>query len=312
MIVMTAPRSTTFRVVTLALAAAPILAGCGAVAGSDSGEPQVVASFYPLEFVAERIVGEHAEVSGLTSPGVEPHDLELSVAQTADVADADLAFYLEGFQPAVDDTIEQNGPEHVVEAAAVVTLAPAGDHTGESEEEHADHGDLDPHFWLDPRRLDAAAEAFYQQMSRLDPENQDAYRAGYADLSAELNQLDRAYRQGLANCEINTVVVSHDAFGYLEEYGLHFESVSGLSPEAEPSPAHIAQLHDLIESHGITTVFSETLASKQMSESIAGDLGIDTAVLDPIEGLSDATAGEDYFSLMRANLAALQEANRCQ
>jgi zinc transport system substrate-binding protein len=145
-----------------------------------------------------------------------------------------------------------------------------------------------------------------------DPEHADAYRDNAADLRVDLRELDQSYAEGLANCERSTVVVSHDAFGYLDRYGLEFAPISGLSPGAEPTPADLSRLQDLIRAEGITTVFSERLVSPRMSETLADDLGIRTAVLDPIEGLSDETQDEDYLSLMRANLTALQEANGCR
>jgi zinc transport system substrate-binding protein len=286
---------------SLAMAGA-LLVGCGAGVGSESGKPHVVASFYPLQYVAERVAGEHAEVTNLTSPGAEPHDLELDVRQTAELSDADLAVYQKGLQPAVDDAIEQNGPEHVLDVTAAADLQPAA---GQDQQ-------LDPHFWLDPLRLAQVAAAVEKQLAEVDPDRAAAYQANLEALQTDLVGLDKDLEAGLSSCRIDTVVVSHDAFGYLARYGPRFEAINGLSPDAEPSPAHIAELHDLIESDGITTVFSETLASKQMAESIAGDLGLEAAVLDPIEGLSDATAGEDYLSLMRSNLAALQEANQCR
>ncbi len=289
--------------------AAPLVAGCGSGLGADSGKPTVVTSFYPLQYVAEQVAGEHAEVTNLTSPGTEPHDAELNVRQTAEVADADLAVHEKGLQPAVDDAIDQNGPEHVLDVTGAADLEPVAQHEEGADEEH---GDTDPHFWLDPARLSDVAAAFEKEMAEIDPDHAAAYRTNLEDLQAELADLDGEFETGLAGCTIDTVVVSHDAFGYLSKYGLRFEAINGLSPDAEPSPAHIAELHDLIESDNITTVFSETLASNQMSQSIARDLGIETAVLDPIEGLGDATGEEDYLSLMRANLAALQEANQCR
>lgn len=288
-----------------------VLAGCGGIGDAESdGRPSVVASFYPLQYVAERVAGDHAQVENLTSAGAEPHDLELTVRQTAQVADADIALYQQGFQPAVDDAVAQNGPEHVLDVTETIDLEKAG-HEGESEHAEHEHDGADPHFWLDPAQLSAVAEAFTAELVDVDPDNVTTYEANLAALQADLSALDEEFTTGLARCELDTVVVSHDAFGYLEKYGLHFEAIAGLSPDAEPSPAHIRELHELIDTHQVTTVFSETLASPAMSEAIAGDLGLDTAVLDPIEGLGESTADEDYLSLMRKNLAALQEANRC-
>jgi zinc transport system substrate-binding protein len=218
-------------------------------------------------------------------------------------------------QPAVDEAVQENGPEHVLETTEVVPLEPAEEgHEGESPEEHAEHEHAagDPHFWLDPARMVTLAGAVRDKLTEVDPDNADRYEANFEALRADLEALDRDYRKGLSRCSLDTVVVSHDAFSYLEKYGLHFESIAGLSPDMEPSPAHIAELQGLIRSDGVTTVFSETLASPAMARTIARDLGLETAVLDPVEGLGENTADEDYLSLMRANLSALQEANQCK
>ncbi|HSE08631.1 MAG TPA: metal ABC transporter substrate-binding protein [Nocardioidaceae bacterium] len=305
------------RLSTLAgvLAAPLLLAGCSGSLAGDSGGPRVVASFYALEYVAERVVGDHAEVVNLTSPGVEPHDLELTVRQTAEVSEADLVVYEKGLQPAVDEAVEQHGPERVVEVTEAIELAPLDpdEHADETDEEHAGHAasDVDLHFWLDPERMATLAEDVQRQMSEVDPQHAADYEANLEAFRKDLTEVDAVYAEGLADCEIDTVVVSHDAFGYLEKYGLRFESIAGLSPEAEPSAAHLAELARLIEDEGISTVFSETLASPAMAETLARDLGIETAVLDPVEGPSDESASQDYLSLMRSNLEKLRAANRC-
>jgi zinc transport system substrate-binding protein len=276
---------------------APLLAGCGALTGSrDGSKPTVVTSFYPLAFVARRIVGDHAQVLDLTHPGQEPHDIELTVRQTADLADADVVVYERGFQAAVDDAVDQSSSDHEVDAS--VSGGVAGD---------------DPHFWLDPTRLAKVATAVEGQVAKADPAHRADYERNLATLRRQLTGLDAAFRQGLASCRITTIVVSHDAFGYLgRRYGLRVVGINGLSPDAEPSPAHIRQLQDLITGAGITTVFSERLASRELADTLAHDLHIRTAILDPIEGLSDATADQSYLSLMRHNLSALREANQCQ
>ncbi|NUR09792.1 MAG: zinc ABC transporter substrate-binding protein [Nocardioidaceae bacterium] len=280
----------------LALLALPALAGCSAL-GSErhSGRTLVVTSFYPLQYVAQRITGNHADVVNLTHPGQEPHDLELDIRQTADLVDADVVVYERGFQAAVDDAVDQSDPAHVVDVADSAHLS----------------GD-DPHFWLDPTRLSAAAGAVEQQLAAADPKHARDYARNLEGLQRELADLDAAYQHGLARCRTRTIVVSHDAFGYLgRRYDLDVVAINGLSPDAEPSPAHLRQLHDLVQRDGITTVFSEELASPELADSLAGDLGIRTAVLDPVEGLSDATADQDYLSLMRRNLSHLREANDC-
>lgn len=154
-------------------------------------------------------------------------------------------------------------------------------------------------------------DAVAERLGEIDPDRADTYATNAADLRSELEALDTEFTRGLASCERSTIVVSHDAFGYLTKYGLDIEPIAGLSPDAEPTPADLGRLQQVIDDKGITTVFSERLVSPALSESLARDKGISTAVLDPIEGLSDETSDQDYLSLMRANLAALEEANGC-
>ncbi len=276
------------------------LSGCGATA--DSGKPEVVASFYPLQFVAERIVGDHADVTTLTAPGAEPHDLELSPRRTADLYGASVLLYESGLQPAVDDALRNDRPDQVVDAAEVVGLQPGEDGNG-----------LDPHFWLDPTLMAEVATAFTSAIAESDPAHAADYRAANAELQTDLSALDQEVRSGLASCRTRTVVVSHDAFGYFgSRYDLDFRPIAGLSPGAEPSPRHLAELADLIRTDKITTVFSERLATTKFADTLASDVGIETGVLDPIEGLTSADADQDYLSLMRENLAALEKAGGCR
>jgi zinc transport system substrate-binding protein len=277
------------------------LAGCTPRrTGSD-----VVVSFYPLQYVATRIVGSHVHVVDLTRPGVEPHDLELRPTQIATVAAAKVAFFEKGLQPAVDDAISQNRPAHVVDVASLVHL-------------HEGDGGVDPHFWQDPVLLARVAAGFTKTMERADPEHADDYRHNLAALDADLRTLDGEYRSGLAHCRTRSLVVSHDAFEYLgRRYDLHVHAIAGLSPDAEPSAKRLADLADLARKTGVSTIFSELLASPSLAETLADDAGLRTAVLDPIEGLSSKSQSidgrkADYLSIMRANLHALQLAGGCR
>ena len=286
---------------TAALASALLLAGCGGSADGAGNGRSAVAAFYPLAWVTGRVAGDDWTVENLTQPGQEPHDLSLTIAQTAALEDADLIVLEDGFQPAVDATVEE-ADSPVLDAAAVVDLLPA------SEDEH---GDVDPHFWLDPLLVADFADAVADELGEVDPDAAQTYADNAAALRTELESLDADYTAGLASCERSTTVVSHQAFGYLTRYGLDFEPIAGLSPDAEATAADLARLQELITEDGVTTVFSERLVSPKMAETLADDLGVSTAVLDPIEGLSDDTADEDYLSLMRENLTALQQANGC-
>jgi zinc transport system substrate-binding protein len=319
----------------LASSALLLAAGCsGETAGTGAADGQpgqldVVAAFYPFQFVVERVAGPRAAVTPLTSPGAEPHDLELTPRQVASVATADLVVYERTFQAAVDEAVDQSGNDHVLDVAAVVPLQPLGSGTHEHEdeehaehegEEHAeeegedghDHGGLDPHVWLDPERMATIAGAVRDQLSAVDPDHAADYQAGAAALVAELETLDEEFRTGLARCEREEFITTHTAFGYLaDRYGLTQIGITGITPDAEPSPARIAEVQHEATEHGVTTIFTETLVSPAIAEAIAGDLGLATDVLDPVEGITEASRGQDYVSVMRANLTALRKAGGC-
>ena len=304
----------------LVLLAVPAV-GCSALggepSGTDDGELNVATSVYPLAFIAERVGAPHADVISLTQPGVEPHDLELTPRQVADISDADVVLYLQGFQPAVDEAVDQSGQGAVVDATDLFAARAGESSAGSAHEAGSahDHGSGladDPHIWLDPTLLVPVAEAYADAVSAADPGHADGYRRNADALVADLKALDSDFTTGLQRCARREFVTSHAAFGYLaERYDLTMMSIAGLSPDVEPSPQRLAELQDQLSGSDITTVFSETLGSKEYAETLADDLGLQTAVLDPVEGLP-AGSDDDYFSVMRRNLAALQQANDCR
>lgn len=308
----------TLRRALAALLLPTLLATTACSEQADDG-PRVVAAFYALEYAAAQVAGDHLAVESLTIPGVDAHDLELSPQQIASLADADLVIYLKGFQPAVDEAITQSGATNVLDVTEFAHLVPAeehGDHAHEEDEDgdghDHDHGELDPHFWLDPTRVAAVGQAIADNLPGSEAEKAD-FHANAASLTTQMDQIDGDYENGLAHCERTAFITSHKAFGYLaDRYGLEEIGINGINPEAEASPARIADVHRLAAEHDVTTIFFEVLASPALAESIAGDLGLKTGVLDPIEGLSDQSPGKDYPSIMEANLAALKAANGCQ
>ncbi|WP_208006727.1 metal ABC transporter solute-binding protein, Zn/Mn family [Aeromicrobium phragmitis] len=335
------------------VASALALSACGGSADDGNGNEgdgvRVVASFYPAQFLAERVGGEHANIETLTSPGGEAHDLELTAKQIGAVQSADVVVYLDGFQTAVDEAVEQAGRDEgtTVDLADGVELLDAEashdhghaheeshdhghaheeshdhDHDHEGEESHGDeveeshdhgHGDVDPHLWLDPTNLKPAAQSLADALSQADPDHADAYAANAQALIDDLTALDAEFADGLATCERRDFVTSHAAFSYLAHaYDLHQLPIAGIDPGSEPSTAQLGQITELVQTEGITTIFTETLASPALAETVARETGATTATLDPIEGLTDETSDQDYLSIMRANLAALQKANDCR
>lgn len=291
------------------LTAVALVAGLGGcrLPSPSSGRPTVVAGFYPLYFVADRIAGRYNDVVDLTPPGVEPHEYELTVRQVARVDEARVGLYEKGIAPSVDQAMTNDSPDRRLEVSSVVPLmAPAAGYG----EETADT--KDPHFWLDPVLLGQVADAFAATMAEADPAHAAYYRTQGRRLVRDLDALDRDYARGLASCRIRTVVVSHDAFEYLaRRYHLDVVPIAGLEPDAEPSLSRLHDLASLVEERGVTTIFFETLATPDLARSLASDTGLRTAVLDPIEGLSSADPHATYLSLMRQNLAALTKANEC-
>ncbi|MCL1801190.1 MAG: zinc ABC transporter substrate-binding protein, partial [Promicromonosporaceae bacterium] len=140
------------------------------------------------------------------------------------------------------------------------------------------------------------------------PPNAATSQANAADLVARLTELDQEFQQALAPFAGAKLVTNHTAFGYLaHRYGLEQVGIAGLSPEIEPSPARLREIGDIVRANNVKTIFYETLVSPRVVETLAGDLGVNAAVLHTAEGLTaqEQAAGEDYFSVMRANLATL-------
>lgn len=268
---------------------AVLVAGCGGGASTD-GRERVVAGFYPLAYAAREIGGSGVEIIDLTPPGAEPHDLELSPRALQRIRSADLVLLLgHGFQPQLEDAAGGKSVLRLLDTPGLDRF-PNGD----------------PHVWLDPLRFATIVKRIGAALRREEASER---------LVARLRALDREYRRGLVLCARREVVTSHEAFAYLaRRYGLEQIAITGLSPEAEPAPRDLQRVVDRVRSADATTVFFETLASPRIADTVAREAHARTAVLNPIEGLTAAQAerGQDYFSLMRANLANLREALGCR
>lgn len=303
------------RLVPLLLAAGLLapLAACGsdgAGPGGTDGALTVEAAFYPLQWVAEQVGGDLVEVANLTQPGAEPHDLELSPKDVARLEEADVIAHLSSFQPAVDDAVTGSSATVFDAADAAdldLTITPS-----EGEGDSGDAGATDPHFWLDPTRLAAVGEAFAATLADQDPEHAATYRANAEALTAKLEELDAEFEAGLAECESTDLVTSHDAFGYLaRRYDLRQVGIAGLTPDQEPSAGQLAEVTRFVEDNDVRTIYFETLASPAVAEAVASEADVRTEVLDPLEGLTDDSQGDDYLSVMRANLRNLRSGQSC-
>jgi zinc transport system substrate-binding protein len=276
----------------LTIAAAVVAsAACGGSGGSGSGgKESVVASFYPLAYAAQQLGAARVDVTNLTPPGSEPHDLEVSPKDVAAIREADLVLLLgRGFQPQLEDAAGTGG--NVLRLLDTPGLALRADN--------------DPHVWLDPLRYAKIVARIGEALGT---------PAAADRLVGRLTALDGEYRRGFAHCRRHEIVTSHEAFGYLaERSGLEQVAITGLSPEAEPEPGKLQDVVELVRMRGVTTIYFETLVSPRIADTVARETGAKTAVLDPIEGLTEdeVARGEDYFSLMRTNLRTLREGLGC-
>jgi zinc transport system substrate-binding protein len=280
------------------LVAALGLAGCGGVDESGTATDTIVAAFYPLAWAAEQVAGDEARVVNLTPTGAEPHDVELSPRDVEAIHDADVVVYLgEGFQPALEEVVRSRGGRSLDLLEGQELLTGVDEEGGQAR---------DPHVWLDPARFAGLVTAIGGELGR---------ESRAEEVATRLRALDEEIASGLETCERRELVTSHTAFGYLaERYGLVQIGLAGLSPEGEPSPSELVSLVDEVEESGATTVFFETLVSPELAQTVARESGAKTAVLNPLEGLTAAEveAGDDYVSVMRANLAVLREALGCR
>ena len=289
---------------------------------------KVVAAFYPLQYAAEQVGGAAVEVVNLTPPGAEPHDLELTPQDVALIGEADLIVYIPGFQPALDEAIAQEAADRSLDVLTAIPDQLEGhddghDHgdeghsdeghsdEGHSDEGHSDEAGIDPHVWLNPLNMGIIGGEIAGRLAELAPDGADSFATGASTLEQQMQTLNDEWAAGTAQCTNRLLVVSHEAFGYLAaQYDFTQVGISGLSPDAEPSPAKVAEVIDIVETEGITTVYFETLVDPKIAEVVAAETGAQTSVLDPLEGLAEGSTG-DYVTIMQANLANVQAGNGC-
>ncbi|MDP4097253.1 metal ABC transporter substrate-binding protein [Paenibacillus sp. P96] len=304
-------------------------AGNGAESGADGDKLNIVTTFYPMYEFSRQVAGEHANVTALVPTGTEPHDWEPSAKDMAQIQEADVFVYNGIVETWVEDALASTGNDQriVIEATSGIDLTESAEAEHEHEaEEHSHEGEeqahgeeeghshdyaQDPHVWLSPVLAQKEVKAIEQALIKADPANQADYEANANAYIAKLQELDTAYRNGLANVKNKELVTQHAAFAYLaHEYGLTQVPISGLSPDQEPSPDQMAEIVQFAKEHGVKTIFFETLVDPKVAQTIAGEIGAKTAVLNPLEGLTedDIKNNRDYIAVMQENLKALTTA----
>lgn len=289
----------------LGLAGAVILFGLRYLAArpqtSDAGKLMVTTSFYPVYYLAGEIGGNKIMAVNITPAGAEPHDYEPTPQDMIQIEKSRLLIINGGIEPWAGK-IRKNLQGKQTQILEVNTGL-------------VNQVSQDPHIWLDPVLAKQMADKIAQALVKLEPENATYFQTNVTILKVKLDQLDRAYREGLAKCRSNEIVTSHAAFSYLvDRYGLKQIAIAGLSPDAEPSLLDLARTADFVKMYQVKYIFFESLVSPKLARTLAAETGSRTLVLNPLEGLTQAeiNSGQNYLSIMEDNLKNLRTALQCQ
>ncbi len=280
----------------------------------------VVASFYPLYEFSKQIGGDLINVTNITPPGVEPHDFEPSSQQIAQIQNAKVFIFNGGGIDPWAEKIALELKNKGLQVLNMTDLLKADLISATSDNQNAGDGSevsegFDPHIWLDPVLAQKEIQQIKQVLIQIDSKNEVFYQNNTQIFAKKLIDLDANFKDSLANCNQKTVLASHNAFSYMaKRYDFEVISVSGLSPDQEPSLQNLAKAIELVKAKQIKYITFETLVSPKISETIASETGAATIVLNPIEGLTRAEmdGGIDYISLMQTNLNNLNTVLECK
>jgi len=268
----------------------------------------IVTSFYPLYFFTTQIAGEYATVYNITPAGAEPHDYEPTIGDIALLEKSDLIILNGGNLEPWAENIKKN----IKDSTKIIIT---GDNLMDITKEEDGQIHQDPHVWLNPQLAQKQVENISLVLQQIDTKHKESYQRNASILIQKLDTLDQEFHDNLRNCTKRTIVTSHDAYGYIvRAYNLQQQSISGISPDEEPSPKKLSEITDFVKSNNVKYIFFETLLSPKYAKTIAQEAGAQTLVFNPLEGLTteEQNQGEDYFSIQRENLANLKTALECK
>lgn len=283
-------------------------------AQADDKDIEVIASFYPMYEFTKQVVGDEGNVSLLIKAGTEAHDFEPSTKDISKIQKADAFVYdddnMETWVPKVKKSLDNKG-ENFIKATGDMLLMGGGghDHDHDHDEEGHTH-EFDPHVWLSPERSQILVTNIANDLSEKFPEKADTFKKNAESYNKKLSDLDKKYRDALTDAKQKSFVTQHSAFGYLAlDYGLNQVPITGVSAEAEPSAKRLAQLSKYVKKYDINYIYFEENASSKVSKTLADEVGVKTAVLNPLESLTSKQMkkGENYITVMEKNLKALQK-----
>lgn len=281
-----------------------------------STKPQVATSSFALYDIVKHIAGESVQITNILPFGVDVHSFEPTPKLLASLEQSDLIFYSgAGLEPWIEGfafvTKAMNMSEHV-------NLRELGsdEHEGHSHhDEHCAHSKIDPHYWLDVQNMAKATEVITAELIKIAPQNAALYNTNKTAYLLMLQRLDEAYKAAFTECALDTILVNHNAYSYLAgRYGFHIESLSGFSPDAQPSPQNMVNLIEHIKEDNITTIFFEHFASDKAIKSISEDTNISVDALQPLGNITADEAAQNlsYEDIMRQNLEKISKALVCK
>lgn len=293
-----------------------------ALVGFASAQLRIVVSIEPYREAVERLAGDGATVDVLLPPGASPHAFDPSPRDVVRLADADLVVVnggLDGWLLRLNDALDDPRPLFVALQHAGGDLV-ASDHAHhddhaddeDAEHEHADEdhadarfADVNPHVWLDPRRMDAIVAALADRMTRLAGADGEAIEVAAEAYRDELSALDAEIETLLAPFAGAPFVPFHDGWPYFAaRYDLDLVAEIEPFPGREPSARELAETIELLRSTGARAVFTESQLDDRPARVLADEAGVALGVLDPIGGVP----GRDgYLALLRYNAATLAD-----
>lgn len=277
-------------------------------------KPLIVTTTFPLYDFTKNVVGDKAEVSLLIPPGAEAHSWEPTPSAMVKIQKSKVFIYngagLEPWAEKMENTILSK--KKSLEASTVVSLLSSEDAAHEQTREighHHDHGQIDPHIWLDPVNAQAIVAAIATAVSETDPGNASVYAANAEAYINQLRVLDAEFQAVLAPAAGREFVTTHAAFAYMaKRYNLKQAAIMGIDPEAEPTPEAMARIIKHIKSNNIAYIFAEPVLTSKLAVIISRETGARVLELNPVHEVDDKqiAQGENYITFMRGNLQNLK------
>ena len=272
----------------------------------DNKEKVLYASFYPLEYMADRIIEDKMEVRNLLSNSQGIHGWEPSAKEMSDLEDAgNILINGAGLEPWLEKVSGTIKNLEVYDTSINVDLIEVSENHDSHSSDEEGHGNYDPHFWLSPKSALVQAENVYKYIIQMDPDNKGIYEENYKGLKEDLIRIDQEYREGLEGRQGRSIIVPHDAFGYIEkDYGLKQIPINTIYDDGEVDLSSMSNLIEQAKEMGIKDVLYEDETSTDIADTIVSNTGGQALPIYTIEKITDKNLEnhDDYISLLRKNL----------